>query len=319
MVRAARSALLPPGGRPPCPGCGDLSDRRGPVRVEGLDGLQPPGLALGPLGLGPGNRAPVRRQHQPRDRVGQLDPVAAGLVDVQEERLLDGVLVRAGLDEHAVVQADVRGAQDVVPGVGRERDVVQPPGAAGPVPRVHQVVTLVGEVQPLRGDRAVVEHDLLGDPPAEHVTDEVPAGRYLPGQVIDVVQPADADAAPRVGLGLVLQGGLQLVGRRVPLGLPVQLQLVPVRVAEQVRGPDPRIAVLPADAEPRRLDRRHPALERGLARGPQPDPADARGFVRGELDRMVLVVIPGAQVDRVALAAGLGQAEHVHEEPQALA
>ena len=34
--------------------------------------------------------------------------VAAGLVDVEEERLLDGVLVRAGLDEHAAVRGRCR-------------------------------------------------------------------------------------------------------------------------------------------------------------------------------------------------------------------
>ncbi|MGH3218301.1 MAG: hypothetical protein ACRDPY_06155 [Streptosporangiaceae bacterium] len=39
--------------------------------------------------------------------------------------------------------------------------------------------------------------------------------------------------------------------------------------------------------------------------------------MRGELDRVVLVVVPRAQVDGVALAAVLGQAEDVHEESQA--
>ena len=192
------------------------------------------------------------------------------------------------------------------------------PRRAGPVPRVHQVVALVGEVQPLRRDRAVVEHDLLGDPAAEHVPDELAVRRHIPAQVVHVVEPPDADAAARVGLGLVLQRRPELIRRRVPLGFPVQLELVPVRVAEQVGGPDPGIAVLPADAEPGRLDRGHPRLQGGLAGGPQPHPADARGVVRGQLDRVVLVVVPGAQVDRVALAAGLGQPEHLHEEPQAL-
>jgi 5-carboxyvanillate decarboxylase len=190
-----------------------LCDRWGAVGVEGLDGFQPPGLALGPFGLGPGDRAPVRRQHQPRDRVAQLDPVAARLVDIKEERLLDRMLVRPRLDEHALVQADVRRAQDVLAAIWRERDVVKPPGAARPVLRVHHVVTLVGEVQPLPGDRAVVQHDLLGDPPAEHVADEVAAGRHVAGQVVHVVKSPYADAAPRVGLGLVLQRQLQL-GRR---------------------------------------------------------------------------------------------------------
>src|SRR5690348_14240287 len=294
-------------------------NRRGAVGVEGLDRLQAPGLALGPFGLGPGDRAPVRRQHQPGDRIAQLDPVPARLVDVEEERLLDGVLVRSGLDENPVVQADVGGPDDVLARVRRERDMVQAPARSGPVARVHQVVALVGEVQPLCGDRAVVELDLLGDPPAEHIADEVPVRRHVLGQVVDVVQAPDADAAPRVGLGLVLQRRLELIGRRVPLGLPVQLELVPVRVVEQVGRPDTGVAVLPGDAQPGRFDRRHPCLQCGLAGGPQPDPADARGLVRGELHRVVLVVVPGAQVHRVALAAGLGHAEHLHEEPQALA
>src|SRR6201989_3283351 len=294
-------------------------NRRGAVGVEGLDRLQAPGLALGPFGLGPGDRAPVRRQYQPGDRVAQLDPVPARLVDVEEERLLDGVLVRSGLDENPVVQADVGGPDDVLARVRCERDMVQAPARSGPVARVHQVVALVGEVQPLRGDRAVVELDLLGDPPAEHIADEVPVRRHVLGQVVDVVQAPDADAAPRVGLGLVLQRRLELIGRRVPLGLPVQLELVPVRVVEQVGRPDTGVAVLPGDAQPGRFDRRYPCLQRGLARGPQPDPAGARGLVRGELHRVALVVVPGAQVHRVALAAGLGHAEHLHEEPQALA
>src|ERR1700760_514076 len=294
-------------------------NRRGAVGVEGLDRLQAPGLALGPFGLGPGDRAPVRRQHQPCDRIAQLDPVPARLVDVEEERLLDGVLVRSGLDENPVVQADVGGPDDVLARVRRERDVVQAPARPGPVARVHQVVALVGEVQPLRGDRAVVELDLLGDPPAEHIADEVPVRRHVLGQVVDVVEAPDADAAPRVGLGLVLQRRLELIGRRVPLGLPVQLELVPVRVVEQVGRPDTGVAVLPGDAQPGRFDRRHPRLQCGLAGGPQPDPGEARGLVRSELHRVALVVVPGTQVHRVALAAGLGHPEHLHEEPQALA
>src|ERR1700749_3255819 len=300
------------------PGPGSIN-RRGAVGVEGLDRLQAPGLAPGPFGLGPSDRAPVRRQYQPGDRVAQLDPVPARLVDVEEERLLDGVLVRSGLDENPVVQADVGGPDDVLARVRRERDMVQAPARSGPVARVHQVVALVGEVQPLRRDRAVVELDLLGDPPAEHIADEVPVRRHVLGQVVDVVHAAGAAPAARVGLGLILQRRLELIGRRVPFGLPVQLHLVPVRVVEQVGGPDARIAVLPGDAQPGRLDRRHPRLQGGLAGGPQPHPADARGLVRGELDRVVLVVVPGAQVHRVTLAAGLGHAEHLHEEPQALA
>src|SRR5205807_731168 len=115
---------------------GTLWDRGGAVGVEGRDCFQAPGLAFRAFGLGPGDGAPVWCQDQAGDRITQLDPVAAGLVDVQEKRLLDGVLVRAGLDEHALVQADVSGPDYVIAGVRREGDVVQPSVAAGPVLRV---------------------------------------------------------------------------------------------------------------------------------------------------------------------------------------
>src|SRR5215469_11041111 len=141
---------------------------RGAVSVERPDRRQAPRLAFGPIGLRPGNRRPVRREYQPRARVAQLDAVASRLVDVQEERLLNGVLVRPGLDEHARVEADVRRPEHVLPGVGREGDVMQPPARTGPVVGVHEVVGLLGEVRPLGRNRAVIEHDLLGYPPAEH-------------------------------------------------------------------------------------------------------------------------------------------------------
>src|SRR5271156_2222108 len=73
-------------------------DRRSAVGVEGLDRFQAPGLALLALLLGPDDRLPVRREDEARAGVGDLDPVAAGLVDIEEEGLLDRVLVRTGLD-----------------------------------------------------------------------------------------------------------------------------------------------------------------------------------------------------------------------------
>src|SRR5687767_1813071 len=104
--------------RPPTtnlvPGTSVLLNRRRAVRVEGLDRLEAPRLSLLPLGLGPHDRFPVGREHQPRAGAVELDAVAAGLVDVEEEGLLHGVLVRAGLDVDAVFEADVRRAQHLV-------------------------------------------------------------------------------------------------------------------------------------------------------------------------------------------------------------
>jgi len=80
--------------------------------MKRLDRLQSPRLALLALLLGPYDRLPVRRQNEPGTGIGDFDPVAAGLVDVEEKRLLDGMLVRAGLDMDAVLEEDVGRARE---------------------------------------------------------------------------------------------------------------------------------------------------------------------------------------------------------------
>ena len=77
---------------------------------------------------------------------------------------------------------------------------------------------------------AVVEHDLLGQPQAE-----VAASRKtrfsagIDGEEVDVVEVADAGAAPGVALRLVLQRRPQLRRRLVALGLVEELEAVAVR------------------------------------------------------------------------------------------
>src|SRR5438105_1850889 len=88
-------------------GAAVTSNRRRAMGVERLDRLQPPRLTLLALLLRPHDRLPVRRQDQARTGIGHLDAVAAGLVDIEEEGLLDRVLVRAGLDMDAVLKKDV--------------------------------------------------------------------------------------------------------------------------------------------------------------------------------------------------------------------
>ena len=56
--------------------------------------LQPPRLVLLALLLGPNDRLPVRREDEARAGIGDLDAVAAGLPNIEEEGLLDRVLVR---------------------------------------------------------------------------------------------------------------------------------------------------------------------------------------------------------------------------------
>src|SRR3712207_3673832 len=100
-------------------------DRRRAVRVEAWDCLQPPSLALFPFGFGPGHRLPVRLQDQPRARIRHLDAVAGRLIDIKEEGALDGVLVRTGFDEDAILEKDVGSPQHIIALIDRIGDVVE--------------------------------------------------------------------------------------------------------------------------------------------------------------------------------------------------
>ncbi len=117
-----------------------------------------------------------------------------------------------------------------------------------------------------------------------------------------MVEPPRVDAAPGKGGCLVLQRRPVLVAGDVALGLVVDRERVPVRVAEHVRRTGADLAVDPALAEPDRLDRRHAPLERVLRRGPHRRAAHARGIRCRQLDRVELVLVPRAQEDRVAAA-----------------
>src|SRR5580698_10329099 len=99
--------------------------RRRAARVKTLDGLEAAGLALSALRLGPDDRFPVRGQDEPRAGIGDLDAMAAGLKDIEEEGLLHRMLVRPGLDLDAVLQKNVGGAKDVLATVERVGDVVE--------------------------------------------------------------------------------------------------------------------------------------------------------------------------------------------------
>ena len=109
--------------------------------MEGLDSLESPRLALLSFGLGPADRLPVGSQDQARAGVGDLDAVASRFVNVQEKRLLDGVLVRTGLDLDAVLQEDVGGEQDLLAAVDGVGDVMEAALGAGRVAGIREVVT----------------------------------------------------------------------------------------------------------------------------------------------------------------------------------
>ncbi len=133
-----------------------------------------------------------------------------------------------------------------------------------------------------------------------------------------MVEPAHVDAAGREALGLVLQCRFERGRGRVPLGLVEKLHPVIVRRARDEGLALAEIALGPADAEARGLDRLDAPLERLRAPGAEREMPHARLLRRRELQRVVQVIVVGAQINRVALARGLLHADHLDEEPQAL-
>ena len=213
------------------------------------------------LGLRPDDRLVSRVEDQEAPGT-DLDAVAAGLVGVEEEGLLDRVLVRPRLHHDAVLEEDVRRAQHVLALVDEERDVVQPAARAGDVARVREVVRLLVGREPDARLGAVVEHDLLGQPQAEVALAEDAVLARVDGQEVDVVEVPDAHAAPRVALRLVLERRPQLRRGRVALGLVEQLHAVAVGVEEAVGAAVAEVAVEPGAGDAAGLERRHPPLER---------------------------------------------------------
>ena len=119
-----------------CSPASNVSDGRGSVGVERFGGLQAPGLALPALGFAPTDGFPIRRQDQPRARVGYFYAITARFIDVQEKGLLDGVLVRPGFDIHAVFQENVGGAQHVLTAIDGVGNVMEAALGASMIARV---------------------------------------------------------------------------------------------------------------------------------------------------------------------------------------
>ena len=72
--------------------------------VEGFNGWQAPSLPFFTICLTPDDGLPVRSQYEARTGAGNLEAVAARLVNVQEKRLLDGMFVRARFHEYTLLE-----------------------------------------------------------------------------------------------------------------------------------------------------------------------------------------------------------------------
>jgi hypothetical protein len=79
-----------------------------------------------------------------------------------------------------------------------------------------------------------------------------------------------------------------------------------------------QIAFGPPDGVLGSLERGDAAFQRLLAARTQSHMAHAGRLSGGEFQRVALIIVPGAQVDRVAFSAAFGHSHDVGEEAQAL-
>ncbi len=98
------------------------------------------------------------------------------------------------------------------------------------------------------------------------------------------------------------------------MGLVIQLELVTIRVQAHIRGSVTQVAVVPTHRELGPLECGNATLQRLRAAGPKRRVADARQFRCRQLQRVALIIVIRAQIDRVALAAALRHAKNVDKK-----
>ena len=129
-----------------------------------------------------------------------------------------------------------------------------------------------------------------------------------------MIQTARAAAAAMIVLRQVLERRSFVFWRLVFDGIPVEFEDMAKRIFEPVGPAVAQVTFGPADAAAGFLDGANPTLERFRRRHPIGDMADAGRMVTGELQRVKFVVVPGAQVGAIAVAAALRQAVNPGEE-----
>ena len=125
-------------------------------------------------------------------------------------------------------------------------------------------------------------------------------------------------AARRKTHRLVLQRRLEVGRRLVPLRLPVQLHVVAIWRPELVRRSVTEVTIAPAFAESHFFNHRDPSLQRFRPSRAERHVPHFGKLAGGQLQGVELVVVPAAQVHRLALTAALGHAHAVDEEVQTL-
>ena len=209
--------------------------------METFDGLQAPGLAFLSVGFGPENRLPIRSKDQSGSGIGKFHPVAGGFPDIEEERALDGVLVRTGFDENTVFQEYVGRTQDVLALIRGIGNVVQSSVAAAMFFGAGKVVGFVVDRKPTASEAAIVELDVLGDACTEAGDHEISELGNIIRQEIEVVETTWAGTVRMEPACVILQGRSVCFAGAVFDRVPVNFENMAKRVLEpEVKRKEPR-------------------------------------------------------------------------------
>ena len=201
----------------------------------------------------------------------------------------------------AVLQEDICGTENVLALVGGVGHVMQAPLPAAMLLGAGKIIGLVVDREPAAAGPPVIELDQFGDAGPEADLHELAEYRHVFGQQIEMVDPARRSAGK--GRGSVLERcPLGRVLRFEPAGFVIEFEDVAERIGDAIGTAMAEIAVDPADgAEIRRLDGGNAAIKRFRRGTAIADMADAGRVVARQLQRVELVIVPGAQIGAVAV------------------
>ena len=166
--------------------------------------------------------------------------------------------------------------------------------------------------------RAIVEAHLLAQAEAQGALGELAVLGDVVGEQRQMVDAAHAGAAAGELLRQVLERRAQVLRRLVFLLLVIELHDMAVGIVETIGPAMAEIAVGPADAQSRFLDRFGAALQCLGAGGAPGDAADAVALLGAQLDRARRIVAIAAQIDRMLALVDDFHAQEVAEIPERL-
>jgi hypothetical protein len=206
------------------------------MRVEAFNRLESPCLSFLSLRFRPPNWLPIRRKNETRAGIRNFHAIAAGLVDVEKERLLDGVFVRPRFDKDPVLEKDIGAPQYILATIDGVSNVVKATLHAVRLTRVGEIVALVRASEPHSSLSAVVENDRFREPETQIFLKEFTVRLHINRQTVEMVESTDVDPPSWISLSLVLQSGTKFGRRLVPFSFVIYFNEMAIWVPETIAG-----------------------------------------------------------------------------------